>query len=398
MNNRLCIKSMLDNDLYKFSMGMAVLELFPDVDVVYRFRNRGKQRFNREFLDKLQEQINLMSTLYLTDSEYNWLKNNILYLKPSYFEFLKNYRYDPSEVKVILTDDNDIELEIRGKWHRTIYWEVPLLAIISETYFNTIDTNWTIEGQDIKASKKMGQLTANMIKFSEFGTRRRRSFETQETVIKTFNSLGKASIENPYMGTSNVYFSYLTNKKPIGTMAHEWVQAISALISMNHPNYYMMENWVKIYNGNLGIALTDTYTLPSFLKDFNMVFAKLFDGVRHDSGDPFKFVDKIVEHYNKMKINPIGKAIVFSDGLNIDLAIKLKEYCKGKIQCFFGIGTFFTNDFENSNALNIVIKLHAVNDIPVVKLSDCDGKAMGDPSAVRIMKWIHCGVPLDEKK
>jgi nicotinate phosphoribosyltransferase len=233
-------------------------------------------------------------------------------------------------------------------------------------------------------------------KWADFGTRRRRSYEVQKTVIdalKTFNG---------FVGTSNVHFAHQFGCKPIGTMAHEWIMGNSAMCGLRRANKYALENWIEVYGADLGIALTDTYGTEAFLRDFDMQLAKLFDGPRHDSGSPYKFADTFINHYMGMRIDPLAKNIVFSDGLDTDLAVEIQGYCDRRIGCSFGIGTHFTNDFmtasdpaTKSRALNMVIKLRTCNGIEVVKLSDDEGKATGDKDAVRVAEWTHRGRPLD---
>lgn len=382
------IKSILDNDLYKISMLNFALELFPNVNVQYKFKNRGKQRFNKDFLEELQKQINCMKNLSLTKDEYNWMKENIPYLKSYFCDYLYNYRFNPENVNLSLTEDNNLDLSIEGKWIDTILWEVPLLALISELYFKIIDTNWDNYLQDEKSCEKYITLSQNNCNFSEFGTRRRRSFENQENVINNFVECKKYYQNKVFKGTSNVFLAKKYNLTPIGTYAHEACQAMSALESLNHANYFMMQNWTKVFNVDLGIALTDTYTTDLFLKDFNKRFCTLFQGVRQDSGNVYEFTDKIIKHYKKMGIDPMTKKIIFSDNLNTEKCVKIAKYCENKIQCFFGIGTNFTNDFFDSPALNMVIKLHSCNNFPVVKISDDEGKETGDIEAIKNMKWI----------
>ena len=392
MKNEPIINSMLDNDLYKVSMLNFVLQLFPDTEVTYKFNNRSKQKFNEVFLAALYKEINEnLPKLKVTQDELNWMKNACPYLPITFFEYFKNFKFNPDLVKIEYYNGT-LDLTISGLWRETILYEVPLLAIISELYFKHVDTNWNMDGQKEKLINKAKILNHNNCHFSEFGTRRRRNFEVQDLAMEVFKDYSACN------GTSNMFLAKKYGTKVIGTMAHEICQAMSALESMNHPNYYMLNNWIKVYNTSLGIALTDCYTTDSFLKNFSARFAKLYDGVRHDSGDPFAFINKIVDHYKKLNINPMHKVIVFSDSLDVTKATAIKQRCEGKINCAFGIGTNFTNDFENSPALNIVIKLNSVNNIPVVKLSDDVGKCIGTEDAVRVMKYIHCGTPLDTEK
>jgi len=395
------IKSILDNDLYKFSMMAAVLELFPNAKVEYKFKNRGKQKFNEEFLNLLKNEIQNLKNLKLTNEEYDWLKNNIPYFKPSYLAYLKNYRFDLSQVEINLTKDNDLDISIKGFWRDTILFEVVIMALISEIYFRYIDTNWIKKGpngmdgldwvnigQRTLAYEKIEELSKNECNFAEFGTRRRRSHEIQDLVINQFVEYGKNNTNSTFVGTSNVYFAKKYNIKAIGTYAHEWVQGMQALESINHCNYFAMQNWVKVYNTELGVCLPDCIATDMFLQNFNRRFAMLFSGLRHDSGNAFEFADKIINHYKKLNIDPMSKFIIFSDGLSIEKAIEINKYCKEKIKCSFGIGTSFTNDISNSPSLNMVIKLWSVNRFPVVKVPDTEGKSNGDPKAVEVMKYI----------
>jgi nicotinate phosphoribosyltransferase len=384
------IKSMIDDDFYKFSMQAAILELFPDAVAHYRFINRGKQRFNKSFLGELQYRVcNCFPELAVTDEELKWYRKACPFLKTWYFDYLKNYRYNPDQVKISLGEDNNLVIDIEGKWCETVLWEVKLMATISELYFKIIDTNWNRDGEAERAKDKMNQLQDWSCITTDFGTRRRRDFKAQEIVVNIMRGFDK------FVGTSNVYLSFLNGMIPKGTQAHEWYQGMQALFGIRHSNYFGMENWVKVYNGDLGIALTDTLGTDQFLKDFDLRFAKLFDGVRCDSGNEMEFVDKMVAHYKKLKIDPMTKTIIFSNALDCRKAVDIARYCRNVIRCAFGIGTFFSNDFTNSPALNMVIKLWSVNGIPVVKLSDDKGKVMGDPDAIRVTKWECFGTSLD---
>ncbi len=403
------ITSLLDSDLYKFTMQQAVLELFPTANVEYRFKNRGDQRFTPDFLKELNTQIAYMALIYLSDTEYSWIQRNIPFFKPSYVEYLKNYRYNPDEVEVSLDRNNDLVLSIKGPWHSTILWEVPLMALISELYFKMIDTEWNHEAGDVykKAHAKHSKLRNGGCVFADFGTRRRRSYNTQNEVMRGF--MFYSDYANPgFIGTSNVHFAMKYGIKPVGTMAHEWFMAISVLESLRQCNYYALQDWVRVYNADLGIALTDTFGTDAFFKNFNMRLAKLYDGVRHDSGDPVEFGEKVIAHYKKLGIDPLSKTIIFSDGLDVNKALKIQRYFDGestdgkgkiysskKIKVAFGIGTHLTNDFDNSPALNMVIKLWSCNGVPVVKLSDTPGKVMGDKDAVRVAQWTFDKRPLE---
>lgn len=383
------INSILDNDLYKFTQQNFVLQQYSEADAVYVFNNRDKgMKYNPPAFVHLQVAVNEMKNLRLTDDEYEWIKKNIYFLGPMYRQYLSNYRFNPDQVKISLNDENELNVRIEGKWRENILWEVPLMALISEMYFKYVDTNWNMDNQDKFARSKAELLSDAKCFWADFGTRRRRNFEIQDIVVR------EMKVYKGFVGTSNVYLAMKHGVKAIGTLGHEAIQAVSALESMNHPNKYLMEKWAEVYKGDLGTMLPDTYGLISFLKDFTLEKALLWNGLRHDSGDPYVFTDRVVDHYNKLRIDPMTKTLIFSDGLNEEAAVKINNYCKGKTRCSFGIGTHFTNCFHRQNgdkskAMNMVIKLQEINGIPVVKLSDTPTKAIGDPKMIEIMKYIH---------
>lgn len=399
------IKSILDNDLYKFTMQQAVLELFPKTEAEYWFTNRGHQRFSAEYVEKLKIVIyENISRLKLTEDEYCWLSEHCPYLRPMYLEYLKNYRFKPEELKICLTEDKDLDIRIKGPWHSTILWEVVLMAAVSELYFITIEKDWkegsegcTYESVLAAYGEKIHEIGKALEEhncfFSEFGTRRRRSFELQDIAVKNLSRIKTLT------GTSNVYLAKKYGLRSIGTIGHEWIMGTSALVGLRHANRFAFENWVEVYKGDLSIALTDTFGSEAFFKDMNLKLAKIYDGVRHDSGDPYDFIDAVIAYYRNLGIDPMKKVIVFSDALNADAAIKLKEYCEGKINCSFGIGTNLTNNsdfFRESPPLNIVIKLHSTNCIPVVKLSDSPEKETGEKDALRVANYVFGRKGLDE--
>lgn len=382
------IKSILDNDLYKFTQQQAVLELYPEAQVEYRFKNRGDHRFNEDFLVILRNEINNMMHLNLSSEEVNYM-NSLKFFKPSYISYLKGFKFNPEQVEINLDSDNDLQLTIKGPWHSTILWEVPLMALISELYFKLND-KWDekqivpLEAFRIRTKEKAIKLSEENVAFADFGTRRRRSKLAQKIAIE---ELLKA---NSFVGTSNVNFAMKMGLKPIGTVAHEFTCGIAAIESINRANYVALNQWHKVYNGNLGIALTDTYGTEAFFKDFDLLLSKLYDGCRHDSGCPFKFGEKVINHYKNHKIDPMSKTIVFSDGLNTDKAIELKKYFDGRIKTSFGIGTHMTNDFPgHEKPLNMVIKLWKANGNPVVKLSENPEKAMGEEKAIEMYRYVY---------
>src|SRR5699024_2989818 len=332
------IRSILDNDFYKFTMQNAVIKHFPDAQVEYRFINRGNHAFPTGFDQVLQKQIENLAGLTLQKEEVEFLRINCPYLDAVYIDFLKGYHYDPAEV-TILQKGSDLDVIIKGPWYRTILWEVVILALISELYYQeTEKTGWPMERIRDEARKKIEHYRKKKLYIAEFGTRRRHSLPVHEEVVKTLKEYGGLY----FNGTSNVHLAHKYRLKPIGTHAHEWFMFHAARFGFKMSNAMALEHWVDVYRGDLGIALSDTYTSEVFFESFDKKFSKLFDGVRHDSGDPVEFARKTIDHYKKMKIDPTSKTIVFSDSLNPGKVDRIADYCRGKIGMSFGIGTNFT--------------------------------------------------------
>ena len=383
------IKSILDNDLYKFTMQNAVMKLYPHSKVKYIFINRGDDNFPKNFKTKLEEKINSLSKLQLTLEEEKFLKKTCYFLDPVYIDFLKGYRYDSKEVK-ITQRGKKLSIEIEGYWYRTILWEVPLLALISELYFEInnfqIPSDKKLENINIAKAKKFEKLK---VSFADFGTRRRYSFENHFRVVKTL----KENCSKTFIGTSNVYLAYKLKLTPIGTQAHEWFMFHAAKYGFKMANSTALGRWVDIYHGNLGIALSDTFTTEAFLESFDTMHAKLFDGVRQDSGDPVEFANLMVNHYKKLRINPKLKTIVFSDSLNLEKVKKIEKKVKDKINTSYGIGTYLSNDIPGIKPLNIVIKMIAAAPYgddwdSTIKLSDVKGKNTGKKESIKLAKQV----------
>lgn len=369
--------SILDNDFYKFTMQHAVVKLFPYAKGRYQFINRGKHEFPKNFAERLREAIDDMAKLKLTHKEKEFLRETCPYLDPTYLDFLQGYRYDPSEVTIEQVG-NEVKVSIEGFWYRTILWEVPIMALICELFYR--ETNQKRNADELviqTVEDKIKKYRDLDIVFAEFGTRRRHSYEVHDLVVKTLQEKGQGT----FIGTSNVYLAMKYNTKPIGTHAHEWFMFHAAKYGYKMANSMGLEHWTDVYRGDLGIALTDTYTTEVFFEQFDKKFAKLFDGVRHDSGDPLEFGDKTIAHYQKLGINPLTKTIIFSDGLNYDKVERITEHCKGRIGLSFGIGTDLTNDV-GLKPMNIVLKLTEAKPknadwTGVVKLSDEPKKHTG---------------------
>jgi nicotinate phosphoribosyltransferase len=366
-------------------MQQAVIHLFPDLIVQYKLIIRTKRNFPDNFADMFRQQVEMMSTLSLRHDEYNFLKKTYFFKAP-YIDFLRGYRFNSEEVTILQKNDT-IELIIEGPWYRTILWETPLMATISELFFmhNTEEKPWPMPQRINKMKEKAKFFERRQILYADFGSRRRYSYTNHEKLVQTCRRYSPKS----FIGTSNPYLAMKYDTKMIGTQAHEFFMVMAALYGYLMANRLGLEKWVDVYQGDLGIALTDTFTTDVFFRDFTTKYAKLFDGVRQDSGDPFVFSDKAIAHYEKLRIDPKSKTIVFSDSLNPDMVEKIHDYCDGRIKDVYGIGTNLTNDV-GVKALNIVIKLTAVlvNNTwqPTTKLSDDAGKHLGPVQEVELCK------------
>lgn len=387
------VQSILDTDFYKLTMQAAVLEYMrrrgQPITAKYTFIDRRPEgKFNQKFADALTHELKDMESLRLGSDEADWLMQTVPFLGTSYIEWLRNYRFNKDEVSFAI-EDGKLRLTVEETlWGRNILWEVPLMATISELYFRHCDTNWSMENQGKLMEHKSAML--GDIPFADFGTRRRRTYGVQDMLVQVFKDRNRR-----FVGTSNVHLAMKHGVKPIGTQAHEWYMAISALEGLRRANYYGMKIWSEIFGGRLGIALTDTFGTDAFFQDFDVYFARLFDGVRHDSGDPFAFAEKTIAAYEALGISPKTRTIVFSDNLNCELVVRLYKALCERINVSFGIGTHFTNHFLGSKALNMVIKLILCNGIPVVKLGDDAMKQLGERDALRVANWTFRGIPLD---
>lgn len=368
------IESLLDTDLYKFTMMQVVLHQFPGALAEYHFRLRDSDIDLRPFADEIREEITNFCQLRMQADELDYLRS-LNYIKDDFVDFLRLFQ--ANEEFITITAEQDFELKIRGPWLHTILFEVPVLAIISEVYFRrTYPEHDLTAGRQRLADKikLVKERCESGFKFSDFGTRRRFSRDWQDEVVGELNQ----HLSEYMTGTSNVFLAKKYGITPIGTMAHEYIQACQSLgPRLLYSQKFAFEKWAQEYRGDLGIALSDTYSTDAFLNDFDLYFCKLFDGARQDSGDPFEWGERLIAHYKAHKIDPTHKAMVFSDSLNFEKAIKIYERFANRAQPAFGIGTHLTNDVGPKH-LDIVIKMVRCNNQPVAKVSEAPGKVMCD--------------------
>lgn len=375
------ITSLLETDMYKFSMGQAIYHQYTDYKTTWSFKCRNTDvKFTEEMVEEIREQIKAYCELSFTEEELAYL-GNIKWIKGSYIDFLRiwNPRYEDFE---ITTDDVcGLSIEARGTWLNTSMYEIPTLAIVNEVFFRmNYDYSKLFKSFEKKLDEKVKAIgengTLSLGSFSEFGLRRRLSAEAQELAVKKLSEMNY--VNSNFVGTSNVYLAKKYGITPVGTMAHEWIMCVGQGNHKHNPaysNWFALDSWVKEYGILNGIALTDAITTDCFLKDFQLTYATLFSGVRHDSGSPYEWGDKMIAHYKSLGIDPATKTLLFSDSLNFEKANELYNYFKGKARVAFGIGTYIANDTDVP-PLNIVMKTTLCNGMDVAKISDTAGKGM----------------------
>ena len=374
------ITSLLETDAYKFSMGQAIYHQFSDYKTTWSFKCRNEDvHFTDEMVEEIKRQIRLYCDLRFKEEEVQYL-NDIKWIKGSYCDFLRLWkpRYDDFE---ITTDaECGLSIETKGTWLNTSMYEIPTLAIVNEVYFRmAYDYDELIASFKERLDEKVNKLVNgefDLGAFSEFGMRRRLSAEAQDMAVKALKDAKFST--STFVGTSNVYLAKKYGITPVGTMAHEWIMCVGQGNHKHNPaysNWYALDAWVKEYGVLNGTALTDAITTKCFLKDFQLTYATLFSGCRHDSGDPYEWGDMMINHYKELGIDPLQKMLLFSDSLDFERATAINKYFKGKIKVAFGIGTYIAND-TCVPALNIVMKTTACNGMDVAKISDVEGKGM----------------------
>jgi len=379
------IESLLDTDIYKYSMMQAVLHQFPGAEVEYRFNCRSEGVDLRPLRQDLEREIENLCSLKLGPEELNFL-GSLRYMKSDFIEFLRLFHLQSRFVE-IGEDDGQLTITIRGPWLHTILFEVPVLAIVSELYSRHAWPGHALDEGRRRLAEKVEQVKAldrpDGFVFADFGTRRRFSREWHGEVVETF----AREIPGSFRGTSNVRLAKELGLVPIGTMAHEFIQACQALgPRLAETQRFAFEVWAREYRGDLGIALSDTYSLGAFLRDFDMYFCKLFDGARQDSGDPMEWGEAMIEHYRKNRVDPMSRNLIFSDSLTIPTAAEIWRRFRDRINVSFGIGTNLTHD-TGVKPVNIVIKMTECNGQPVVKLSDSPGKVVSTDH--NYLAWVR---------
>lgn len=391
------IQSVLDTDLYKFTTSYAYSKLYPRAYGQFRFIDRGKTRYPQGFADALKKELQAMSELALTKDEANFLFRELPYLPPTYIDFVRGFRFDPEELQVTQDEEGYLSIVAEGLLYRVTLWETPILALVSELYYQIMGQKPDLAYTEETIIRKAKQLSEANITFSMFGMRRRFSAAIEDLVTKL---LKEHSGEN-FFGTSNVYFAYKYGLRVSGTHPHEWIQFHGAMFGYKMANYMAMEDWINVYDGDLGTVLTDTYTTDVFMRNFSKKHAMLFTSLRHDSGDPLCFTEKVITRYRELRVDPTIKYIIFSDSLDPERAIEIANYCKGRIGASFGIGTNLSNDVGNGvRPMNIVMKLWKCKMTekerwhPCVKLSDVDGKHTGEPEEIELAQRT-LGLPVN---
>lgn len=375
------INSLLETDMYKFSMGQTIFHQFTSYKTTWTFKCRNKDvHFTDEMVEEIKEQVQAFCQLRFTEEELEYL-DNITWIKGTYVDFLRLWQPRYEEFTITTDAPCGLAIDAAGTWLNTSMYEIPVLAIVNEVYFRmAYDYDVLLKQFKRRLDEKVRLLeedTYRLSDFSEFGLRRRLSAEAQEMAVKAIAEV-ELPADSHFIGTSNVYLAKKFNLKPVGTMAHEWIMCTGQGNHKHNPaysNWYALDAWVKEYGILNGIALTDTITTDCFLRDFQLTYATLFSGVRHDSGDPYEWGDKMIAHYNSMGINPRTKTLLFSDSLDFERATALYDYFKDKAKVAFGIGTFISNDTDEE-ALNIVMKTTKCNGMDVAKISDVAGKGM----------------------
>ena len=396
MIERQIIQHFTDDDLYKLSMCCAVIDNFPRAQVKYQFVDRDNTVYPEGFAEEVQHQIELLENVFITDEEVNFMRSRCYYIPGWFYRYLRGFRYNRKWVRVWQDEERHLHIEFEGNWSDTILLEVKVLAIVSELYYEITGQTDKLDYEECyrKSYEKAERLLEAGCVYSDFGTRRRASFQAEETVVRAMRDCqNSCQWSGRFVGTSNVYLAMKYNLTPVGTMAHEFVCAIAGMYGPQMANHMAMDAWRHTFRGALGTFLYDSFGWDIFSMNFSEDFANLFKGLRIDSGDNHEQLMKIAAKYEQLGIDPRSKQVIFSNALDTDRAIAIQRYAVDYCQPSFGIGTHFTNDFEGIKPRNIVIKLVAVkiteswtfyND--TCKLSEDKGKHTGKPEVIERFK------------
>ncbi len=384
------ISSLLDTDLYKFTMMQSVLHQFPGAKAEYRFRCRTPDVDLRPYVPAIRSEIEALCSLRFSEDELEFLRG-LRFIKSDFVDFLGLFHFNQKYISVSNSpkDNGEIDITVQGPWLHTIMFEIPVLAIVNEIWFRETQPEPDYAEGRRRLNEKLALITEHPdlrgMKIADYGTRRRFSKKWHEEVLLT----ARAQLGDHLAGTSNVMFAMEHGLTPLGTMAHEYLQAAQALgPRLRDSQTFALEMWAREYRGDLGIALSDVYGFDAFLRDFDMYFCKLFDGARHDSGDPFEWGERMIRHYEQNRVDPKSKTLVFSDALTFPLMIELYLRFRDRIKLSFGIGTNLTNDL-GYQPLQIVLKMVRCNDQPVAKLSDAPEKTMcDDPGYLAYLRQV----------
>ena len=397
---RQIINHFTDDDLYKFTMCCAVIDNYPRAWVKYEFNDRDNTVYPKGFADLVMEQVGYLEQLTITDEEIAFMRRKCYYLPDWFYIYLRGFRFSRKWVHARQDEDGHLHIEFEGVWAEAILLEVKMLAIVSELYYivRGEEDRFDYDAYYPKSYHKAERLLAAGCTYSDFGTRRRASFQAEDTVVRAMKDCQEAhDWKGRFVGTSNVYLAMKYDLTPVGTMAHEFIAAIGGMYGPQMANHIAMNAWRHTFNGALGTFLYDTFGWNIFSLNFSEDFANLFKGLRVDSGDNMEQLQKICTKYRSLGIDSKSKQVIFSNALDTDRAIALQQEAEKYVQPSFGIGTHFTNDFDGIRPMNIVIKLVAAkiteswpfyND--TCKISEDTGKHTGNPKVIRrFMEALH---------
>lgn len=395
------IRHFTDDDLYKFSMCCAVIDNYPRAQVKYTFVDRNNTVYPKGFDELVREQIKMLENVVITDEEIDFLRRKCYYMPEWFFTYLRGFRYDSRWTRISQDGEGHLHIDFEGAWSDTILLEVKVLAIVSELYYIVTGLNKDFDYDDYynRSFEKAQKLLSAGCIYSDFGTRRRASFKAEDVIVRAFSDCQKSRSDwkGRFVGTSNVYLAMKYDLTPVGTMAHEFICAIGGMYGPQMANHIAMNAWRHTFNGALGTYLYDSFGWDIFSLNFSEDFANLFKGLRVDSGDNRKELEKIVAKYKSLNIDSRTKQVIFSNALTTDEAIEIQQYASKVVKPSFGIGTHFTNDFPHVAPMNTVIKLVAAkiteswpfyND--TCKISEDDGKHTGKPEVIdRFLALLH---------